>query len=136
MDKIWLNLYKEAKNKLQTREVSPFIESGTYSCALLTKNNKIFTGISVLSNTGLNITAEKSAIISMLNNNEKNITKMVILNELEETITPSIECFTYLSELSDIEDDIEVLVNINKGIVKKVSELLPNWWGTFRNIKE
>lgn len=136
MDKIWLNLYKEAKDKLQTQEVSPFIESGNYSCALLTKNNKIFTGISVLSNTGLNITAEKSAIISMLNNNEKNITKMVILNELEETITPSIECFTYLSELSDIEDDIEVLVNINKGIVKKVSELLPDWWGTFRNIKE
>lgn len=136
MDKIWLNLYKEAKNKLQTQEVSPFIESGNYACALVTKNNKIFTGISVNSNAGINITAEKSAIISMLNNNEKNITKMVILNELEETITPSVECFNYLSELGDGENDIEILVDLNKCIIKKTSELLPNWWGTFRNIKD
>lgn len=128
----WSSLYKEARNKLNTEEISPFIEYGNNACAILGSNNKIYTGLSITSNTGINCSAEKSAVTSMINDNEKRITKIVILNELEEIITPSIKSLEYLLELCENPDAVEVLTNLEKESIVKLSDLLPDWWGTFR----
>ncbi|MBO7078887.1 MAG: cytidine deaminase, partial [Bacilli bacterium] len=82
----------------------------------------------------ISTSAEKSAVISMINNGENSITKLVILNELEEIIPPSIECLDYLLELSSSYGNIDILIN-ETGESKKVIELLPDWWGTYRNKK-
>ena len=71
----------------------------------------------------------------MLNNSESKITKMVILNELEELISPSIDCLEYLLDLGIKYGDIEVLLNYDTQETKRVVELLPDWWGTYRNKK-
>jgi len=134
MERIWTTLIKEAKSKINAHEIEPFIEYGNNSCAILTEDNNIYTGVNIISNSNINTSAEKSAVINMINNGEKNITKMVILNELEEIIPPSIQCLDYLLELSDSYGEVEVLLSEN-GESKKVIELLPDWWGTYRNSK-
>ena len=134
MERVWYSLIKEAKKKVNTKRRPPFIEYGNNSCALLTDSNNIYTGVSITSNSNLSSSAEKSAVINMINNGEKNITRMVILNELEEIIPPSIQCLDYLLELSSSYGDVEILLS-ESGESKKIIELLPDWWGTYRNSK-
>ena len=133
MEKIWHDLYREAKKKLRTKEIPPFIETGTSACALEAANGQIYSGISITSNTSINTSAEKSAIITMFNDNEYTIKKIVILNELEEVIPPSIECFEYLLELKIPSTDIEILLDYDNKTITKIDELIPDWWGTYRN---
>lgn len=135
MDYLWLELYENAKEKLNASCISPFIEYGNNSCAILGSNNKIYSGISITSNSNINCSAEKSAITSMLNDNEKVIKRIVILNELEEIIYPSEDSLEYLLELCINAEDLEVLVDLDKKVIKKLSDLLPDWWGTYRNTK-
>ncbi|HAB66203.1 MAG TPA: hypothetical protein DCE23_02425 [Firmicutes bacterium] len=132
MERIWNELYRAAKSKLKGKEISPFIEYGNSSCAILGGNDKIYTGINVKSSTSINSSAEKNAIVAMLNDGEHVLKKMVLLNELEEVIEPSDEYYGYLLELSNGIDDIEVLVNYEKKEIKKMVDLLPDWWGTYR----
>lgn len=135
MERVWYSLLKEAKKKINVHEIPPFIEYGNNSCALLTDSNNIYTGVSVTTKTKLNSSAEKSAVINMLNNSENKITKMLILNELEELIPPSIDCLEYLLELGIDFGSIEILLDFDKQETKTIKELLPDWWGTYRNKK-
>ncbi len=135
MDFLWFELYDKAKEKLNASCISPFIEYGNNSCAILGSNNKIYSGISITSNSNINCSAEKSAISSMLNDGEKIIKRIVILNELEEIIEPSEESLEYLLELCENADDLEVLIDLDRKIVKSLKNLLPDWWGTYRNLK-
>jgi len=125
MEKIWTTLVKEAKNKIYTKEIPPFINYGNNACALITSENNIYTGISINSNSNIGCTCEKSAIINMLNNNETKIEKIVILNELEELIKPSIDCYDYLLELNP---DMEILIDNQIFLLK---DILPDWYGTY-----
>ena len=116
MDKIWTTLYKEAKKRIQVKDVPPFIEYGNHVCAILSGNDNIYHGVSVTSSTA--------------------IKKMVILNELEEVIPPTEDCLNYMIELNVDLDSIEVLLDYDKEIVTTLKDLLPDWWGTYRNRKE
>jgi len=135
MERIWYTLIKEAKKKINAREIPPFLEYGNSSCALVTDANNVYTGISIHTGSTLTTTAEKSAIISMLNNGEKTIKKMVILNELEELIRPSTDCFDYLQEIGADIKDIEVILDYDNPVPTKIIDILPDWWGTYRNTK-
>ena len=115
MDRIWHSLYKEAKNRINSKRIPPFIEYGNNCCAILTTNNNIYTGTSIISNTSLSSTAERSAITNMLNNGETTITRMLILNELEELIKPSPDCLDCLLELGKDYGDIEILLDAKDG---------------------
>ena len=135
MERIWTTLYKEAKQRIKPANIDPFIEYGNNTCTLLASNNKIYFGISITSNTGISSSAERSAITMMLNDGANNIKKMVILNELEEVILPSEDCLDYITELSDSNEELEILVDYDKKEVAKLKDILPNWWGTYRNKK-
>lgn len=135
MEKSWSSLYKEAKSKINVQDIPPFIESGNISCAILSSNNNIYTGVNISSNTSLSSSAERNAIATMLNNGEKSIKKMIILNELEELIRPSEDCLEYLFDLCEDIDDTEVLIDYDSKEALTIRELIPNWWGTYRNKK-
>ena len=72
----------------------------------------------------------------MFNEGETILKKMVILNELEEVIPPTEDCLNYMIELNQDLDDIEVLLDYDKEQVTTLKNLLPTWWGTYRNKKE
>ena len=135
MEKSWSSLYKEAKSKINVKSIPPFIESGNISCAILSGNNNIYTGVNISTNTSLSSSAERNAISLLLNNGEKTIKKIVILNELEELIKPSEDCLEYLYELCEDIDETEVLIDYEQKESLTIRELIPNWWGTYRNKK-
>ena len=135
MQKEWLEMFEKARRIISPKEVSPFITYGNHSCAILTSSKNIYTSVNILSSLDISSTAEKNAITQMLNNGEHKIEKMLLLNELEEIILPSQDCFEYLVELCDDVNDIEILTDLNNFKSIKLSELLPNWWGTFREKK-
>lgn len=136
MDKIWTTLYKEAKKRIQVKNVPPFIEYGNHVCTILSGNDNIYHGVSVTSSTAINSNAEKNAILMMFNEGETVLKKMVILNELEEVIPPTEDCLNYMIELNQNLDDIEVLLDYDKEQITTLKNLLPAWWGTYRNTKE
>ena len=134
MDSIWIELYNKAMSKIKVQSISHFIDIGNISCAILASDNKIYTGTEILSNTSINTSAEKNAILNMLNNGVSEIKKIVIINELGETIQPHEDSFEYFSLLNSLEN-VEVLINLEEEKVIKLTELFPSWWVTFR-VKE
>ena len=54
---------------------------------------------------------------------------MVIVNSLGEVIKPSNVTF---NTIIDLADDLEVLIDSNTLETKKITELLPDYYGTFR----
>ncbi len=135
MERIWSSLYENAKKNLVSKEISDFITTGNTSCALLGHNNKIYSGSSITSNSVISCSAEKSAVINMFNDHEYIIDKMVVLNELEEIIMPSDNSLEYLLELNPDYGNIDILVDLEKDKVLKLKDLIPKWWGTYRNHK-
>ena len=135
MEKVWSLLYKEAKSKLSAKEVSVFFTLGNTACAILGSNNKIYAGSNISSNSIISCSAEKSAVIEMFNDGEYVIDKMVLLNELEEVILPSDGSLEYLLELNPEFGNIDILVDYEKEKVIKLRQLIPKWWGTYRNFK-
>lgn len=135
MEKIWHDLYRLAKNKIDAKEIPPFISYGNTACAIESTNGQMYVGVGIVSNSSLNTIAEKNAITAMLNNGECKIRKMVILNELEEVIPPSPECLDYLLNLEEDFGSIEVLINYSEKKIVKLLDILPSWWGTYRNPK-
>lgn len=136
MDIIWTKLYNTAKDKIITRRVEPFIEYGNNASAILSSSKNIYSGISITSNSSISSSAEKNAIIEMFNSGEVQFEKMVILNELEELITPTNDCLEYLMELIPNPELVEILIDYEKETIIKLSDLIPDWWGTYRNKKQ
>ena len=75
------------------------------------------------------MSAERAAITNMISNGEKNIVKIIVINELEEIVLPIEDTLTYLMELELNLSNISTIKN-DKEI--KMIDLLPDWWGTFR----
>ena len=136
MEKIWTELYKEAKKRINVKQVLPFIEYGNHVCTIESGKGNIYHGVSVTSTTSLDSNAEKNAILMMFNEGETVIKKMVILNELEEVIPPTEDCLNYLIELNCDINSVEILLNYEKEKITTLRNLLPDWWGTYRNKKE
>ena len=136
MEKIWTELYKEARKRIKVNTVPPFIEYGHHVCAIESGKGNIYYGVSVTSSTAIDSNAEKNAILMMFNEGETTIKKMVILNELEEVILPTEDCLNYLVELNSDLDSLEILLDYDKEEISTLRSLLPVWWGTYRNRKE
>jgi len=128
MDKEWNLLLEKAKKNLSNQETTSFINTGNYSCALMTDKGNVYTGTNIYSTT-IRLSAEQSAITAMLNNGEKRITRLLVINELEEIISPLVDTFLYLTEL---ELDLNNILTINKKKEIRMIELIPDYYGTFR----
>lgn len=124
MNREWNKLYKEAKSKLNTKELSPFIKIATSSC-VIESNNKYYTGVNINEKS-----AEESALILMVNDGNNVVKKMLVINELEEIIPPRLDDLLNLLSLSKENMDTNIMVEDNKIITLK--ELLPDYYGTYR----
>lgn len=136
MKKDWDILYETALKQLHNAEIPPFIKIGQNACCILAQSNNAYAGVNVLSNTSLNSCAEKNAMIAMLNHGEHRIKKIVILNELEELITPCEKCVENLLELCEDSDSIEILTDLKNYKTIKLTDIAPAWWGTYKQKKK
>ena len=96
---IWDEMYKEAKEKLKPRVISPFIEAGGVAAAILTDKGNIYTGVCIDTSCTLGMCAERNAIANMITNGDKESPSMEILVDYKEKAT----------------------ITLN--------ELIPDWWG-------
>lgn len=133
MSKGFKDLYNIAIASNISDSISPFISTGEITCVLLSENNNIYKGMNIIEDNKIKVTAEESAIASLLSSGDKKIKKMVIVTALGEVIEPSTRIFNTIFDLSD---NMEVLINANTLEYKTIDELMPDYYGTFRVEKE
>ena len=129
---MWNKLYNEAIKVQNNRVISPFIEAGSVSAAILTKKGNIYVGVCIDTCSGLGMCAERNAIANMITNGECEIEKIVAVMPDGKVGSPCGACREFLMQLSKNSEDIEILMDINTLETVKLKDLVPNWWGKDR----
>ena len=131
MDNIFNKMYKEATSNIDIINISKFLSTGEISCVILSNENKLYKGVNIIEDNKIRITAEEAALTNLLSNGGKIVKRIVIVNELGEVIKPSENSFARLLDFAP-EEDIDILTSLDPFEVKKLHELLPDYYGTFR----
>lgn len=132
---MWKKLYNEAKRVQNGRTVSPFIDAGGVSAAILTKNGNIYVGVCIDTASGLGMCAERNAIANMITNGEHQIEKLVAIMPDGRVGSPCGACREFIIQLDKSSVDTEILLDLESEKTVKLGELLPDWWGTERFYK-
>ena len=126
---IWEKLYNEAKKVQNGRAISPFIEAGGVSAAILTKAGNIYVGVCIDTASTLGMCAERNAIANMITNGESQIDKVVAITPEGNVGSPCGACREYMMQLDRNSGDIEILLDLAERKTITLKELIPDWWG-------
>lgn len=129
MDKIWEELYSEAKKVLKPRKVSEMIEAGGVAAAIESASGKIYVGVCVDTACTLGICAERNALFNMLTNGEDSMKRVVAVNWDGKVLAPCGACRELMTQLMPNDyRGIEVMLDYEKGEIVTLGELTPKWW--------
>ena len=128
----WKELYNKAKEKLNPRMVSPFIEAGGVAAAILTESGNVYTGVCIDTACTLGMCADRNAIANMITNGESKIVRLVCVMRDGSVGSPCGACREYLMQLHKDSPEMEILVDLEPEKSVLLKELVPNWWGTQR----
>lgn len=129
MDKIWKELYEAAIAVQNGRQISDYVEAGGVAAAILTKSNKIYTGVCVDTCSTLGICAERNAIFNMLTNGENEIVRVLAVMPNGKTGAPCGACRELMVQLMPkTYQNIEIMLDYEQNKVVTLGELTPNWW--------
>ena len=106
---VWDMLITRALEVLNPRTVSPFIEAGGVSAAILTKNGNVYTGVCIDTACTLGMCAGRNAIANMITNGESQIDKLVCITRDGEVGSPCGACREYLMQLDKDSRTIVIL---------------------------
>lgn len=129
---IWDQMYQEAKRVQNDRTISPFIEAGGVSAAVLTKEGNIYVGVCIDTASTLGMCAERNAIASMITHGEHRIDKVLAIMPDGRAGAPCGACREFMMQLDKDSGDIEVLMDYDEKKTVTLRELMPNWWGDDR----
>lgn len=129
---IWDQMYQEAKRVQNDRTISPFIEAGGVSAAVLTKEGNIYVGVCIDTASTLGMCAERNAIASMITHGEHRIDKVLAVMPDGRAGAPCGACREFMMQLDKDSGDIEVLLDYDEKKTVTLRELMPNWWGDDR----
>ena len=124
------DLYEVAKSKINPRKISPFIEAGEVSSAILTENGNVYTGVCIDTASTLGMCAERNAIANMITNGENKIIKLICCFSDGRIGIPCGACREYLMQLYKDSGNIEILLNIETMETVKLKDMIPMWWGS------
>lgn len=128
----WERLYTAARNMINPRQISPFIEAGGVGAAIMTKAGNIYTGVCIDTACTLGMCAERNAIANMITNGESQITKVVAIGPDGKTGSPCGACREYMMQLDKNSGEIEILLDLETRKTIALKELVPDWWGSSR----
>lgn len=126
---IWEELYIRAKAVQKPKKISPFIEAGSVSAAILTVDGNIYVGVCIDTASTLGMCAERNAIANMIANGESKIDKVVAVIPNGKAGSPCGACREYMMQLDKESGNIEILVDYEKRETVRLKELIPDWWG-------
>jgi len=125
-------LLEVSKKYVNERDVSPFVEAGQVSSAILTDKGNVYYGVCILSKCSQGLCAERNAANQMITHNESKIVKLVCIDKKGSLRYPCGSCREYLMQLNKDNKDMQILTNIETQEYVTLKELLPNWWGEGR----
>ena len=131
-ENIWDKLYSEARRVQNDRVISPFIEAGGVSAALITKAGNIYVGVCIDTASTLGMCAERNAIANMITNGESQIYKIVAVMPDGKVGSPCGACREYMMQLDKDSGEIEILLDLESKKTIRLKELIPDWWGKSR----
>lgn len=80
-DGTWDKMYIAARKVQYERKLSPLIEAGTVSAALLTEKGNIYVGVCIDTACSLGMCAERNAIANMITNGECTIQRVIAIGQ-------------------------------------------------------
>lgn len=128
----WQQLYNLAKDTLNPRVISPFIEAGGVAAAILTDGGNVYLGVCIDTACSLGMCAERNAISSMITGGESKITKLVCVMYDGSVGSPCGACREFLMQLDKDSKDMEILTDLSGEKTVLLGDLLPNWWDNNR----
>ena len=99
MDKIWQDMYDAAKAVLKEKVISEFVTAGGVSAAVLSKSEKIYTGVCIDTASTLGICAERNAIFNMITNGEYEMDRVLCIPPMEGKGAPCGACRELMVQL-------------------------------------
>jgi cytidine deaminase len=97
--------------------------------AVLTASGKIYTGCNIENSSfSLSVCAERTALFKAVSEGERSFTRILIVSDAEDYITP---CGACRQVISDLAGDIDIVMTNGSGEERKMklSELLPSAFG-------
>ena len=127
-DGTWDQLYLAARKVQQDRQLSPTMEAGGVSAALLTARGTIYVGVCIDTACSLGMCAERNAIANMITNGEWQIAKLVAVMPDGKVGMPCGACREFMMQLGKGAEETELLCDYETKKVVKLKDLLPDWW--------
>ena len=124
MERIWKDMYAEAKKALNPRKISEMMESGGVAAAIEAGSGKIYTGACTLG-----VCAERNAIFHMITCGESVIRRVVAIGRDGKAVPPCGACRELMSQMMpDHYRSIEIMLDYDAPRVVTLGELTPEWW--------
>ena len=129
-DGTWDKLYIAARKVQNERKLSPLIEAGSVSAAVLSSKGNIYTGVCIDTACSLGMCAERNAIANMITNGESQILKMVAVMPDGKAGMPCGDCREFMMQLNKTAGETEILCDYETKKVIRLKSLTPEWWST------
>ena len=129
VDDTWDKMYIAARAVQNKRAISPLVEAGDVSAAILTENDNIYVGVCIDTACSLGMCAERNAIAEMITHGENSIRRVITVDQMGKAISPCGVCREFMAQLMpDNYHSIELMLDYEKRKVVTLGELTPNWW--------
>lgn len=132
----WQELYDMAKERLNPRVLTPFMEAGGVAAAILTNKGNVYVGVCIDTCCSLGMCAERNAIANMITNGESCIVKLVCVMGDGRVGSPCGACREMMMQLDKLSPEIEILTDLETLSTVMLGDLVPDWWGTERMNQE
>lgn len=116
-------LYNLAKSVAIPKLISEQMCSGGVGSAVLTKSDKIYTGVCIDTDCSLGMCAKRNALSTMITNREYDVIMIIAVNKNGKVLPPCGACREFMMHLSN-SSDIQVVVD-NNGTIIKLKDLVP-----------
>lgn len=127
-DDRWDRLYIAARKAQYERGISPLVEAGIVSAALLTDKGNIYVGVCIDTACSLGMCAERNAIANMITNGESHIMKIVAVMPDGKAGMPCGICREFLMQLDKDASKMEILCDYETKKVVQLKMLISNRW--------
>ena len=129
MEKIWKELYENARMVLNARRISDYVTAGEVGAAILSKSGNIYTGVCIDTCSTLGICAERNAIFNMITNGENAFSRVVAIMPDGNVGAPCGACRELMVQLMpDTYKQVEILMDYESERIVRLGELTPEWW--------
>lgn len=132
----WQELYDMAKERLNPRVLTPFMEAGGVAAAILTNKGNVYVGVCIDTCCSLGMCAERNAIANMITNGESRIVKLVCVMGDGRVGSPCGACREMMMQLDRHSPEIEILTDLETLSTVTLGDLVPDWWGSERMNQE